>query len=365
MTIVGREVHDARPVRREREPSPRRRCSRADARGSTALARLRAFGRRGARPGLGTTSSPARRSAATAARGWPRGSEPQSLSRPPRRDAADPGRLRAGDARGRRRRAPDPARPFGEDGTVQGLSSWRACRTLAPVWRPRRSAWTRTCSRRCCATMGSRSRRNVDPARRRGEPTNPFGYPVLRQAGPARLVGRDLVRCARGRTSSSVAVALARAPRRQGARRGVRLRGRGPAPSCSATATPIASLPGGDRSPNLLDGTTSRPSTTRAGWSCVVPPRVLPEATIERVQQARCRELRRDGVRGDGVRRLLRPAGRRWSVVNELNTIPGLSERRASDAKLFEASGIPYEALLRRLIELAVERHERRSKLEF
>jgi hypothetical protein len=32
---------------------------------------------------------------------------------------------------------------------------------------------------------------------------------------------------------------------------------------------------------------------------------------------------------------------------------------------LFDASGIPYEALLRRLIELAVERHERRAKLVF
>jgi len=34
-------------------------------------------------------------------------------------------------------------------------------------------------------------------------------------------------------------------------------------------------------------------------------------------------------------------------------------------AKLFEASGIPYEELLDRLIELALERHERRSGLEF
>jgi D-alanine-D-alanine ligase len=34
-------------------------------------------------------------------------------------------------------------------------------------------------------------------------------------------------------------------------------------------------------------------------------------------------------------------------------------------AKLFEASGIPYEDLLSRLIDLAVERHERRSQLEY
>jgi D-alanine-D-alanine ligase len=34
-------------------------------------------------------------------------------------------------------------------------------------------------------------------------------------------------------------------------------------------------------------------------------------------------------------------------------------------AKLFEASGIPYAELLDRLIGLALERHDRRSRLEY
>ena len=34
-------------------------------------------------------------------------------------------------------------------------------------------------------------------------------------------------------------------------------------------------------------------------------------------------------------------------------------------AKLFEASGIPYEELVDRLIELALERRERRSHLQY
>ena len=51
-------------------------------------------------------------------------------------------------------------------------------------------------------------------------------------------------------------------------------------------------------------------------------------------------------------------------VVNELNTIPGFTATSVY-AKLFEASGIPYEELLRRLIELAVERYERRSTLQY
>jgi D-alanine-D-alanine ligase len=51
-------------------------------------------------------------------------------------------------------------------------------------------------------------------------------------------------------------------------------------------------------------------------------------------------------------------------LVNELNTIPGFTATSVY-AKLFEASGIPYADLLERLIGLAVERHERRSVLEF
>jgi hypothetical protein len=34
-------------------------------------------------------------------------------------------------------------------------------------------------------------------------------------------------------------------------------------------------------------------------------------------------------------------------------------------ARLFEASGVPYVELLRRLVELALERHERRATLRY
>ena len=51
-------------------------------------------------------------------------------------------------------------------------------------------------------------------------------------------------------------------------------------------------------------------------------------------------------------------------VVNELNTIPGFTETSVY-AKLFEASGIAYPELLDRLIELALERHERRAGLRY
>jgi D-alanine-D-alanine ligase len=51
-------------------------------------------------------------------------------------------------------------------------------------------------------------------------------------------------------------------------------------------------------------------------------------------------------------------------VVNELNTIPGFTATSVY-AKLFEASGVPYQELLRRLIELALDRQQRRAQLQY
>ena len=49
--------------------------------------------------------------------------------------------------------------------------------------------------------------------------------------------------------------------------------------------------------------------------------------------------------------------------VNELNSLPGFTNV-SMYPKLWEATGLPYPRLLDRLIELALERHDRRSKLE-
>jgi D-alanine-D-alanine ligase len=51
-------------------------------------------------------------------------------------------------------------------------------------------------------------------------------------------------------------------------------------------------------------------------------------------------------------------------LVNELNTIPGFTSTSVY-AKLFEASGISYRELLDRLVELALERRERRERLKY
>ncbi|MDR1982761.1 MAG: D-alanine--D-alanine ligase [Holosporaceae bacterium] len=49
--------------------------------------------------------------------------------------------------------------------------------------------------------------------------------------------------------------------------------------------------------------------------------------------------------------------------LNEINTIPGFTEEVSMYPKLWEASGIPYEELLDRLINLAISRTKRNNEL--
>jgi D-alanine-D-alanine ligase len=51
-------------------------------------------------------------------------------------------------------------------------------------------------------------------------------------------------------------------------------------------------------------------------------------------------------------------------LVNELNTMPGFTETSVFGS-LFAASGIPYDQLLDRLVELAVERHRAEGRYRF
>ena len=51
-------------------------------------------------------------------------------------------------------------------------------------------------------------------------------------------------------------------------------------------------------------------------------------------------------------------------LVNEINTIPGFTETSVF-AKLFEASGVAYTELCDRLVQLALERHERERSFEY
>jgi D-alanine-D-alanine ligase len=94
----------------------------------------------------------------------------------------------------------------------------------------------------------------------------------------------------------------------------------------------------------------------------LVPPR-LEQETIERVQELAVASF----VAGecDGMARVdffVREDGE--VLVNELNTIPGFTATSVY-AKLFDASGVPYPELVDRLVQLALERHERKSRLRY
>src|ERR671936_3166057 len=127
---------------------------------------------------------------------------------------------------------------------------------------------------------------------------------------------------------------------------------------------PIASLPGeivahGFGAPDWYDYSAKY---DEGCMDLVIPPRIAQEQ-IERVQElsvrsfvaSECEGMARADcfVRDDGE-----------VLVNELNTIPGFTATSVY-AKLFEASGIPYGELLNRLVQLAVQRHERRSRLQY
>jgi D-alanine-D-alanine ligase len=94
---------------------------------------------------------------------------------------------------------------------------------------------------------------------------------------------------------------------------------------------------------------------------------VIP-ADLDGATAARVRETALAGFRAcecAGMARIdffLRPGGE--LVLNELNTIPGFT-RTSVYARLFEAQGLPYGALLDRLIELALERSAQRARYRY
>jgi D-alanine-D-alanine ligase len=70
-------------------------------------------------------------------------------------------------------------------------------------------------------------------------------------------------------------------------------------------------------------------------------------------------------LEGDGFARVDFLVHRATSefYINELNSLPGFTEV-SMYPRMWEATGLPYPALLDRLIELALERHRERAKLE-
>jgi D-alanine-D-alanine ligase len=95
---------------------------------------------------------------------------------------------------------------------------------------------------------------------------------------------------------------------------------------------------------------------------------LLIPAPLDAEQTRRAQELAIEAMRlleGEGFGRadflMERETGELY--LNELNSLPGFTEG-SMFPRLWEASGLPYPALLDRLIELALERHGARGRLE-
>jgi D-alanine-D-alanine ligase len=92
-------------------------------------------------------------------------------------------------------------------------------------------------------------------------------------------------------------------------------------------------------------------------------PADLPEEESERIRAMAIQAYR--VLEGEGLARVdfLLERGSGELYINELNSLPGFTEA-SMFPRLWEASGLPYPALLDRLLELALERHQRHATLE-
>jgi D-alanine-D-alanine ligase len=250
--------------------------------------------------------------------------------------------------------------PFGEDGTVQGLLELAGVPYVGAGVTASALCMDKDLFKAVCRDKGIPVTRSVT-VRNGDRPDNPFGYPVF--VKPARLGSSVGISKVGAEDDLQQAVDLARRHDEKvlieefvsGVEVEVGVLG---------NKEPIASLPGEIVAHGFsgVDWYDYSAKYDEGGMDLIVPPRIREEKS-ERVQQLAvqafvatdCEGMARADcfVRDDGE-----------VLVNELNTIPGFTATSVY-ARLFEKSGIPYPELLDRLVELALERHDRRGKLEF
>jgi D-alanine-D-alanine ligase len=247
--------------------------------------------------------------------------------------------------------------PFGEDGTVQGLLElagvpYVGAGVTASALCMDKDLFKAVLRDRGIPVTESHTLRDGDPVE------NPFGYPVF--VKPARLGSSVGITKVHGADELEPAVELAR---RHDDKVLVEEFVDGVEVECGVLGNrqPLASLPGEIVLPNA-EWYDYSAKYDEGEMDLIIPPR-LPEETIRRVQEISVEAFVATDC--EGMARadcFVRRSGE--VLVNELNTIPGFTATSVY-AKLFEASGVPYGELLQRLIALALERHERRSKLVF
>ena len=250
--------------------------------------------------------------------------------------------------------------PFGEDGTVQGLLELAGVPYVGAGVAASALCMDKDLFKAVLRDRGIPVARNVT-LRLGDELENPFGYPVF--VKPARLGSSVGISKAHDEAELEAAVALARRHDEKvlveefvagtEVECGVLGNLGGPEPPLASVVGEI--VPHGewyDYAAKYDEG----------GSDIVIPARVADDVAsrvqalaVDSFVATECEGMARVDffVREDGE-----------VVVNELNTIPGFTPTSVY-ASLFAASGIPYGELLDRLIQLALDRHERRAQLEY
>ena len=250
--------------------------------------------------------------------------------------------------------------PFGEDGTVQGLLELAGVPYVGAGVAASAVCMDKDLAKAVLRARGIPVTRSVTI--REGDPIDhAFEYPVF--VKPARLGSSVGISKVRAVEELEPAVATAR---RHDDKVLIEENVDGIEVECGVLGnrTPIASLPGeivahGFEGADWYDFSAKY---DEGGMDLIVPPRI-PADVIARVQEVSVDAF--IATECEGMARVdCFVTGEGEVLVNELNTIPGFTPTSVY-AKLFEASGVPYGELLDRLIELALERHERRSKLEY
>ncbi len=250
--------------------------------------------------------------------------------------------------------------PFGEDGTVQGLCELAGVAYVGPGVLASSVCMDKDVFKTLMRGAGNPVALHV--AHRLGDPvTNPFGYPVF--VKPANMGSSVGISKVREEGELEAAVALARRHDEKvmveefvdGIEIEVGVLGNLPGP--------IASLPGRVVAHNA-DWYDYSSKYDEGGSELLVPPPGLTEAQIERARQLAIDAFVATSCEGMARADFFVRASDGEILMNELNTIPGFTAT-SFYSRLFAATGIEYEELLDRLIELALERHERRRGLEY
>jgi D-alanine-D-alanine ligase len=250
--------------------------------------------------------------------------------------------------------------PFGEDGTVQGMLELADVAYVGAGVLASALCMDKDVFKSVMQSHGIPVARHV-ALRANSEIQNPFGYPVF--VKPAQLGSSVGITKVRSEDELEPAVELARRHCEKvlveefvpGIEVEVAVLG--------SNTDPVASIPGEIVS-HYADWYDWSSKYDDGGSELVIPPRGLSDEQIERAQELAARAFVATDC--EGMARadffVREPDGE--VVMNELNTIPGFTET-SFYARLMAASGIPYERQLDRLIELALERQDRRRGLQF